>query len=125
MSDENFDRILSQQEEIVPSSGFVARVMDAVEQEAPAPIMFPWKRALPGLAACLALAVVLILNFAAGMPHSSRNAMNPAASGRLLPILNQIASGSGTLALTAWLAIALMLSLGTMQLSMRIVGSRK
>lgn len=126
-SQDNFDRVLAQEDTIVPSSGFVARVMDAVEQEAtaPAPIRFPWKRALPGLAACLALAAVLIVNLAAGMPHSSGNAYRPATSDRLLPILHQIASGSGTLALSAWLVIALLISLGTMQLSMRIAGGGK
>ncbi len=126
-SNNNFDRVLAQEGNIVPSSGFVARVMDAVEQEAtaPPPIRFPWKRALPGLAACLTLAAVLIVNFTAGMARSSGNAFRPATSDRLLPILHQIASGSGTLALTAWFVIALLLSLGTMQLSMRMAGSRK
>jgi hypothetical protein len=44
------DRILAREEELVPSSGFLAAVMERVEEEsrAPAPILFPWKRALPG-----------------------------------------------------------------------------
>ena len=44
------DDILAADEELVPSSGFLAAVMESVEQEskAPAPIPFPWKRALPG-----------------------------------------------------------------------------
>ena len=48
MNDE-FDRIM-QEEEILPSSGFAASVMEAVRREAavPPPIPFPWKRALPG-----------------------------------------------------------------------------
>ena len=48
MNDE-FDRIMSE-EEILPSSGFAASVMEAVRREAaaPPPIPFPWKRALPG-----------------------------------------------------------------------------
>ncbi|MDR3774049.1 MAG: hypothetical protein P4L26_11910, partial [Terracidiphilus sp.] len=39
------DRILSSEEAFVPSSGFLAAVMDRVEQEAaaPPPIPFPWK----------------------------------------------------------------------------------
>ena len=38
-------------DEIVPSSGFTARVMDAVHLEATTPpaIPFPWTRALPGI----------------------------------------------------------------------------
>lgn len=40
---------------ILPTSGFAASVMDriAAEASAPAPIPFPWKFALPGLAALL------------------------------------------------------------------------
>src|ERR1035441_7343499 len=41
-------RILATEEELMPFSGFVASVMDRVRQEAalPAPIPFPWKRAI-------------------------------------------------------------------------------
>ncbi len=47
------NRILSREDEILPSSGFTVSVMDAVRREAaaPPPIPFPWKRALPGLVA--------------------------------------------------------------------------
>ena len=56
---EDFDRVLSAEEEIVPSSGFTRAVMEAVRREAfePKPIPFPWRRALPGL---LLLAIVVI-----------------------------------------------------------------
>ena len=127
MIDDNLDRILSQEEPIVPSSGFTARVMEAVEREAtePAPIRFPWMRALPGLIACLALASVLIVSFAESLRHSSVSAAGWMATSRLLPMLRQNLDGSGTLALTAWLVLALVLSLGTMQLALRIAGARK
>lgn len=127
MSDDNFDRILSQREDIVPSSGFAARVMDAVQQEAttPAPIRFPWMRALPGLVACLALAAVLIANFAASVKNSSESAAGLLATDRLFSTLKQMAAGSGTLAWTGWLVVALLLTLATMHLSMRIAGSGK
>lgn len=44
------DEILATEEELAPSSGFLAAVMERVQEEArmPAPIPFPWKRALPG-----------------------------------------------------------------------------
>jgi hypothetical protein len=61
MKHHDLDRILSE-EEILPSSGFTASVMDAVRREAaaPPPIPFPWKRALPGLVAGgLTLALIL------------------------------------------------------------------
>jgi hypothetical protein len=53
------DGILASEEEIVPSSGFLAGVMERVEEEArmPALIPFPWKRALPGF---VLIAVILV-----------------------------------------------------------------
>lgn len=59
MQDDELDRILSEQQVILPSSGFSACVMAGVIREASesAPIPFPWRRALPGLVASgLALA---------------------------------------------------------------------
>jgi hypothetical protein len=49
--DAEIDRILATEEELFPSSGFMASVMERVEQEAavPAPIQFPWKRFIPGI----------------------------------------------------------------------------
>jgi hypothetical protein len=51
----NLDRILLERDPLLPSSGFAASVLEAVQLQtaAPAPIPFPWKRALPGLAALL------------------------------------------------------------------------
>lgn len=63
MRHDDLDRILSAEEEIIPSLGFVSPVMDAVRHDAgaPRPIPFPWKRALPGLcAAGLAVAWVIV-----------------------------------------------------------------
>lgn len=53
---DNLDRILLNHDSLLPSSGFAASVMDAIQQQAtaPAPIPFPWKRALPGIIAMLA-----------------------------------------------------------------------
>ena len=47
---ENLDRVLSAEEELAPSSGFLSAVMERVREEAaaPKPIPFPWKRVLPG-----------------------------------------------------------------------------
>ena len=63
MKDQEFDRILSGEADLAPSSGFPSAVMDAVRQEAsaPPPIPFPWIRALPGIAAfALALGYLFI-----------------------------------------------------------------
>jgi len=48
MKPEELDRVLSEEADIVPSSGFVTAVMEAVTTEATAPpLAFPWKRAWP------------------------------------------------------------------------------
>lgn len=63
MTDADLDRALaSGSDTLLPSSGFADCVMTAVfhEASAPAPIPFPWKRALPGLAGILAAAVLLV-----------------------------------------------------------------
>jgi len=51
MTAKKIDRILAEEEELIPSSGFLASVMERVESEAaaPPPISFPWKRAVPGM----------------------------------------------------------------------------
>ena len=43
--------ILAAEDELIPSSGFLASVMERVQEEAaaPPPIPFPWKRAVPGI----------------------------------------------------------------------------
>src|SRR5215469_659557 len=52
--DDNLDRILSTDQDVVPSSAFVGNVMAAVRREAstPAPIAFPWWRVAPGFVIC-------------------------------------------------------------------------
>jgi len=47
----SIDRILATEEALIPSSGFLASVMERVLEEAaaPPPIPFPWKRAIPGM----------------------------------------------------------------------------
>ena len=64
MNRDDLDRYLTD-DEIVPSSGFVANVMDAVRAEAagPPPIPFPWARALPGMVAVVVALVATIAGF--------------------------------------------------------------
>jgi len=49
------DPILGGEEELVPSSGFLAATMERIREEAatPKPIPFPWLRALPGIVVAL------------------------------------------------------------------------
>lgn len=67
------------QDAILPSSGFADSVMTALDHEAaaPAPIPFPWRRALPGIAA----AALTILAILAAMVFILRTATPSIASG--------------------------------------------
>ena len=68
-NDALLDRLLDQHladrsEQLAPSSGFVASVMESIQAEAaaPPPIAFPWRRVLPGaLAAVCGLIVLVVL----------------------------------------------------------------
>ena len=120
MEFDELDRLLSEEEDIVPSSGFVASVMDAVRQQAaaPPPIPFPWKRALPGLAACaLALLWLLVVGI---MGFSRGAALAPAAPPPVIVRILEAASAAGV----GWIALALLVSLVSVTLSMRLTGGR-
>jgi hypothetical protein len=51
------DRTLAAEEELIPSSGFLAATMERVRDvaEMPKPIPFPWLRALPGIVLAVAV----------------------------------------------------------------------
>jgi hypothetical protein len=79
-----FDRALAtSSDSILPSSGFASSVLTAIYREvsAPAPIPFPWRRAIPGFGAALIAAALLIsavLSFlqsasSRGLPAPSQN----------------------------------------------------
>ncbi len=110
------DRILAQEEQLVPSSGFLASVMERVQEEAaiPAPIPFPWKRAFPGMV------------FAGGVLgwcgfELARMGMLTA---RAIPVSAPHVSAAliGPLEQTGWVAMALAVSLASWVLSRRLAG---
>jgi len=119
MGYDDLDRILSKEQEILPSSGFVTSVMDAVRREAagPRPIPFPWKRALPGL---FAAGLALVSLFATGSALFIRGAAAQPLPGRLLSAFVLIFEAWKTLDAN-WIALALILSLASVKLSMRFV----
>lgn len=112
MRDEEIDRILGGEEDVLPSSRFHASVMEAVHREAtaPPPIPFPWKRAWPAIvAAALALVgspVLLVKSGAAGPP--------------LLDSLRAAAESVGA----PWIALAALATAGSLLLSRRFVQER-
>ncbi len=122
MRPDDLDRILSGEQEIIPSSGFVGSVMDAVRREAatPQPIPFPWKRALPGIAvgglalvAVLAGGISLLIGGGASEPLA---APLPSALG----ILIETARTAGAI----WIVLGLVLSFVLVKVSMFLAGRR-
>ena len=122
MGDE-LDRMLSTRDEIVPSSGFVASVMDAVRHEAAAseptpfpPISFPWLRALPVFVALAAVLAMLV----AGFVEIARTPVAATTEPLLPPAVVQtlVQSNAG------WIGGALLLAFLSTMLSIRFAGGR-
>jgi hypothetical protein len=110
------DRILANDEELIPSSGFLGSVMERVQEEArmPAPIPFPWKRAVPGIV--LAAGV-----FGWGAVEFVRLAI-PAAKGMAFSVPHFSGAVERPLEQAGWVALALGVSLFSWMLSRRISG---
>ncbi len=123
MDDAEMDRILSRPDEIQPSSGFAAAVMEAVRREAaaPPPIPFPWKRALPlGALAAIALILTVVVSIFAAT-HPGTGSVAPRLS--LSPVRG-LFSENGPGSALAWTGIALLAAFVSVKLSMRLAGSR-
>jgi len=125
------NRILSREDEILPSSGFAVSVMDAVRREAaaPPPIPFPWKRALPGLVAGgFVLAMVFVTVVAAIVQLIRASTSTTAQFSMSLPSLLTPILGLGlqrNLAIAAsWTVLALLVTLVSVKLSMRLASRR-
>jgi hypothetical protein len=114
--DAKIDTILSTEEELIPSSGFMASVMERVQEEAaaPAPIRFPWKRAIPGIV--LATGV-----FGWGAVEMVRLGL-PAVHALTLTPLQLSAGSMHSVESAGWVAMALGVSLVSWLLSRRLVG---
>lgn len=124
--DENeIDRILSREDEILPSSGFAVSVMAAVRSEAaaPLPIPFPWKRALPGLViGGIALTGVLVAGIVA-IVQLGKASTTAQLSTSLPSVMPPIFHG-GTESAAIWTAMALLMTLVSVKLSMRLASGR-
>jgi hypothetical protein len=124
MMQDEFDRALSVEIPIVPSAGFVNGVMEAVRHEAsaPLPIPFPWKRALPGLAAGVVALAALI---AIALKDASRPASAGSAQSRLIPALAHAASVANEYGIN-WILLAIVITVTCVMVSMRLTaGSRR
>jgi hypothetical protein len=110
------DRILATEEELVPSSGFLASVMERVQEEAaaPPPIPIPWKIAIPGMllaGSVLGWGGYEILRQGISAARALTFTPPHLAAGLVQPIEQ-----------TAWVAMALGVSLLSWLLSRRLVG---
>jgi hypothetical protein len=110
------DRILATEQPLVPTSGFLASVMERVREEAaaPAPIPFPWKRALPGM-------VVAAGILGAGLFEFVRHAL-PAAGELTLAVPQISVVALRPLEQVGWVVLALGASLFSWMLSKRLAG---
>ena len=108
--------ILAGEEELLPSSGFVASVMEQVRQEAelPAPIPFPWKRAIAGI-----LLATGVLGW--GSVELIRNSL-PALSSLAVSPLPLSADLVRALEQAGWVSLALGSSLVCWLVSRRLAG---
>jgi hypothetical protein len=118
MASDELDRILRKEPAIVPSSGFVGSVMEAVQREATAPpaIPFPWSRALPGMAVgvlALGWAIVVAANVL------GRAAAVPPGPVALPPVIASLVEGMRVPG-AGWITLALVLSLVSVKLSSRL-----
>jgi len=122
MRHDEVDHILSTEREIIPSSGFVTSVMDAVRHDAaaPPPIPFPWMRALPGLCAA---GLALVSVFIAGSALFIRGTATQPLPARLLSALALILEVWKIVG-ASWIALALALSFVSVKLSMRFAWSK-
>lgn len=108
------DGILASDDELVPSSGFLAAVMERVREEdrMPAPIAFPWKRAVPGLVlACGVFGWAGEELVRVGVPAMRGISLSPPQ----VPV-----SIALPLQQAGWVALALGVSLGSWLLARRI-----
>jgi len=127
MSDTEMDRILFRQDEILPSSGFAASVMEAVRREAaaPPPIPFPWKRALPFLVvATLVLAAVVVAGVAVIVQISREPSSQGATVSSLLTSLMPMWQGTSGATL-GWISLALLTALASVKFAMRLAAGKR
>ena len=114
MTIERINEILATEQELVPSSGFLASVMERVREEsvAPPPIPFPWKRAVPGFvvaAGVLGWGAVELARYA-GPALAEMRLTSPHVSSAMARPLEQ----------AGWVAAALAVSLVSWMVSRRL-----
>ena len=110
------DRILESDEPILPSSGFLAAVMERVEEEsrAPALIPFPWKRAI--------LAIPFIIGVIGWFAYEFVRSGIPALHRAVVPQLHLSVAPRTPLDQATWVALAFVVSMLSWKLARRLTG---
>ena len=112
MKPDDLDHLLASEADIVPSSGFVASVMDVVTAEATAPpLAFPWRRAWP-LAAGLFAAIVWLIALRSGPQATASGPDLYAWFERIVPMA------------TEWVAAGLVMTIVVTAVSLRQIRLR-
>ncbi|HEY4380575.1 MAG TPA: hypothetical protein VGN01_09540 [Acidobacteriaceae bacterium] len=110
-------------DELTPSSGFVASVMDSIHAEAiePPPIAFPWGRVIPGAAAILCGLIALVV-------FVVRTAREVSAPPHLADLPTRVAQGlfaPSAQTTFAWMLLAAGLSVAAVFVSFRLTRHRE
>jgi hypothetical protein len=115
------DSILSREDNIVPSSGFIEAVIDAVRHEAvtPPPIPFPWKRAVPGLVAGVLALVLMAMGLVKALTRAGSVQAIPQFSAPVAPVVALFHPNLQNVAI--WAMLALLAAYISVKLSMRLV----
>jgi hypothetical protein len=118
----DIDRILADEEEILPSSGFAASVIEALRRQvvAPPPIPFPWRRAWLGLTAGALALFVVPAALLGPLARAAAARSSPSISMPLLTSLLRPAADLGA----QWVTLALLLTLASIVFAKRIAGGK-
>jgi hypothetical protein len=119
--EDQMNRVLSRDDDILPSSGFAASVMDAVRREAaaPPPIPFPWKRALPGVVVGGVVLAWILMAWIADMARAIGASGSPQFSISSPSVVPPLFHGSFPPAV-GWIALGLLIAFVSTKLSMRL-----
>jgi hypothetical protein len=114
MTDKRMDEILGSEEDLAPSSGFLASVMERVRDEAaaPPPIPFPWKRAVPGFVVAAAVFGWTAVEFA--------RLIGPAMTTMKLPNVHLAATAVWPLEQAGWVVAAVAVPILSWMLTRRL-----
>lgn len=114
------DRMLAGEEELIPTSGFAASVMERIQEEArvPAPMAFPWRRAVPGVVLAAGVFGWGGYEFAGQARAAVSDVVFTAQHGPA----DLTANVSGPIGAAGWVVIALGISLASWMVSRRIAG---